>query len=109
MNVYFKCSCLIVGIIILSGGCSKKSLPIITARTTEPFTKEEEKSSITPDLAAGKSIFMSNCGKCHDLPLAEQFTAQRWEGILGSMIPQAKLNQEQRVHVSAYIKANALK
>ena len=60
-------------------------------------------------IAMGKIVFTNRCGNCHDLPKPEQYTTQRWEGILSYMIPRARLNEEQGVHVTAYLKANAVK
>jgi len=57
----------------------------------------------------GKTIFINRCGRCHDLPKPDQYTAQRWEAILSYMIPRAKLTDEQGVHVTAYLTANAIK
>jgi len=84
-------------------------MPVITSRTTEPIKKEKTALNVDPDLIAGKAIFESGCKNCHDLPLLNQFTIQRWEGILSYMIPRARLTAEQSVHISAYVKANASK
>ena len=64
---------------------------------------------VKPDMAMGKIIFTNRCGRCHDLPDPVQFTAQRWEGILKTMIPRARLDKEQEIHVTAFIKANCIK
>jgi cbb3-type cytochrome oxidase cytochrome c subunit len=106
-KVFFMVFLLIVCITILSVGCTQKAVPVITSRTTEQPKKESVRIIIAPDLAVGKAIFINRCDKCHDLPLHEQFTAQRWEGILSYMLPKARLNEEQGVHVSAFLKANA--
>lgn len=87
--------------------CSKKSLPTISARTTEQPLPAKKIINVTPYLVKGKSIFTNYCGQCHDLPKPDQYTTQRWVGILSYMIPRARLNDEQGVHVTAYLKANA--
>lgn len=106
MRVHLNSLCIIV---VLCVACTQKSLPVITSRTIEPIKKEKNKSFIVPDLVVGKSIFMNSCGKCHDLPQPEQFTTQRWDGILSYMIPRARLNQDEGIHITAFLKANALK
>jgi len=60
-------------------------------------------------LAAGKAVYNTRCGTCHELNPVENFTAQRWEGILKNMIPKARLNETDAAHVTAYVKANAKK
>ena len=96
----------VIAFIIIS--CQKKALPVITERKEES-KKEIQTTIISPDTIAGKSIFIARCGRCHDLPEPAQYTAKRWDGILSYMIPRARLNDEQGVHVTAYLKANAAK
>lgn len=101
---------ILIGSIIIS--CSKKSIPVITERKTEPakpVTTNPALSTIIADTAMGKIVFTNRCGRCHELPSPDQFTAKRWEGILSYMMPKARLTQEQEVHVTAYVKANAIK
>jgi hypothetical protein len=96
-------------ITIVVTACTRKGLPIITERKKVPSPPAIKASDIQPDLAKGKLIFTNRCGRCHDLPKPEQYTAQRWEGILSYMNPRAGLDIEQGVHVTAYLKANAAK
>lgn len=55
------------------------------------------------NLAQGKIIFDNTCGKCHDLPNPTDFNAQDWVGIMNSMAPQAKLDENQHEMVYNYI------
>ncbi|MDZ4810156.1 MAG: hypothetical protein SGI96_18115 [Bacteroidota bacterium] len=99
----------IIVIAAITVACNRKALPTITERTKEPPPPAKKTVDVKPDIATGKIIFTNRCGNCHDLPKPEQYTAQRWEGILSYMIPRARLNDEQGVHVTAYLKANAAK
>lgn len=99
----------IIVITAITVACNKKAIPTITERAKEPSPPATEAAEIKPDLVTGKTVFTNRCGNCHDLPKPEQYTAQRWDGILLSMIPKAKLNAEQGVHITAYLKANAQK
>ncbi len=84
-------------------------MPVITSRTTEPPAPVKSIIDVKPDIETGKTIFINRCGNCHGLPKPDDFTAKRWEGILSYMIPKARLNNEQSIHVTAYLKANAAK
>lgn len=55
---------------------------------------------------AGQSIYINRCGRCHGLKNTEKYTQQQWENILKSMIPKAKLNDEEGKQVTAYVMAN---
>lgn len=84
--------------------CSKKSLPVIVAR--EPaITNEAISPSIKPDIETGRIIFNTRCNRCHMLPDLLLYNQKKWESILRSMAPKARLNQEQKIHVAAYINA----
>ena len=89
--------------------CNKKGMPVITSRTTEPPPPAKPITDVKPDIETGKTIFINRCGNCHGLPKADDFTAKRWDGILSYMIPRARLSNEQGIHVTAYLKANAQK
>jgi len=104
-----KKSILAIFLVFLFFACSKKTLPVITSRTKEPEAPKKPVLNIQPDTATGKIVFMNRCNRCHDLPKPDQYTAQRWDGILSFMIPRARLTDEQGFHVTAYLKANAAK
>ena len=89
--------------------CQQKALPTITTRTTEPSKPVSAVIDVKPDAAIGKIIFMNRCGRCHTLPDPVQFTAQRWDVILARMIPRARVDKEQEIHVTAFIKENCIK
>lgn len=99
---------LIVIVSVITVSCDKKAIPVITARTTEPLPPAKKLINVKPDMELGKTIFTNRCGRCHDLPKPEQYTAQRWDGILSYMIPRARLNEEQGIHITAYLKGNAI-
>ena len=84
-------------------------MPVITSRTTEPPLPTKPVVDVKPDIETGKIIFTNRCGNCHGLPKPDDFTAKRWDGILSYMVPRARLNNEQGIHVTAYLKANAQK
>ncbi len=102
---------------ILFGGiiaCHKKALPTITTRTEEPpppvalpNRQMADSSSFVVDMVAGKLIFTESCSRCHDLPDPAKYAGQRWERILGRMIPRARLNRVEASNVRAYVMANA--
>jgi mono/diheme cytochrome c family protein len=116
-------------LVILVFACSKKTMTTTETKTqgpvlekadseTETTLVEEKSISNTPIktdpahndmLVAGQRVYIAYCGRCHALNPVEKFSAQRWDGILKSMIPKAKLNTEQSKQVTAYVMANAKK
>jgi hypothetical protein len=97
--------------IILFMACHKKTVPVITERNAELPKKIESRyppqQTVPPDTVAGKSIYTTRCGRCHDLPLPAQFSATRWDDILPTMFPRARLTNEEALHVRTWVLVNA--
>ncbi len=103
---------IVILLLLLVMACQKKAVPVITERKAElpkGVTTTPSSLVINPDTAIGKTVFINRCGKCHGLPEPIQFTAERWNGILSYMMPKARLDEAQRVHLTAYVRANAAK
>lgn len=79
-------------IIILTASCTPK-----------PNTVKEPVKSTESSLAQGKTIFENACKRCHELPEPTAYTSVEWVGIMNSMAPKAKLNDEQHQWVYDYV------
>ena len=64
----------------------------------------KEKLVVTAEtLAEGKSLYGMNCAKCHDLYNPKTFSAEEWTPIIMSMQKKAKISDEQREKIYAYL------
>ena len=81
---------------IILGGLGAISCTSKTPQSTSNTISVEK-------LAQGKTVFENSCGKCHDLPKPTAHNPQDWVGIINSMAPKAKLNDEQHQLVYDYI------
>lgn len=87
--------------LIITAACHKKAAP--TAAVP---------AGPAPDPAlveAGKNVYAAKCTKCHAAKVVENYTADRWAGILKSMIPKAKLDETEAAQVTAFVTAGAKK
>ena len=98
-------------IVILASlaACQKKGLPVITTRTQEPPVPVADTSFIAANLETGKALLAVRCARCHDQPDPAKYDSNRWERILGRMIPRARLNRIEANDVKAYVMANCAK
>lgn len=82
----------ILGIFLYS--CSPKVIAPVT---------EVKKVELTPELAAGRTLYENNCAKCHKLYSPTNFSEQDWKPILVRMQKKARLDDTQMVEISNYI------
>lgn len=85
---------------LLLANCSPKTGKS-TAASTGPEVHYTE-----AQLAQGKTIFTSHCGRCHQLFQPEEKTVAKWNAVLPSMIKKAKLSDDEGALVRAYVMAN---
>lgn len=97
--------------------CHRKTIPAVTDRGVQPVapatpvTPPPPPEPVIPaaDLAAGKIIYETKCIRCHAAKPVEAYTADRWVGILRSMVPKARLDSIQTAQLTLYVNANAKK
>lgn len=69
-----------------------------------PLELPEEKLEVTAEvLAEGKSLYGMNCAKCHKLYDSKDFTSEEWTPIVMRMQKKARLSDEQREKIYAYL------
>jgi len=111
MSKFIFISFLILTILITA--CHNKAVPVIPSRTEFPPAPKSSAHPVVENspeaIAAGKMIFETRCNRCHDLKVVDVYTAERWTTILQTMIPRARLNEEQAKEVKSYVMANAKK
>lgn len=82
----------ITGVLALAASCTPKTVPV----ANESHNSGEK-------LVQGKTIYENSCGKCHELPNPTDHTSVQWVGIMNSMAPKARLNDEQHQLVYDYV------
>ncbi len=95
-------------IVLITAACHKKAIPAAAVTTPAP----DSTTVAMPDAAlveAGKTVYTTKCTKCHALKVVDNYTVEKWTGILQSMIPKAKLDETESAQVTAYVTANAKK
>ncbi len=87
--------------VLLLASCGTKKAP---ATPTAPAVTETAKTKeLTPELAAGKSLYENSCAKCHKLYEPTKFTKEEWQPILVRMQKKAKLDDTNMASITNYI------
>ena len=108
----------ILGLIACAVSCSKKT--VSSKSTPQPQTQADTKKEVPADapkindnntevIAAGRKIYITKCAKCHEAKPVENWNTTSWNNILKSMIPKARLTEEESKQVTAYVMVNAKK
>lgn len=73
------------------------------ASATPAVTETAKAKELTPELAAGKSLYENSCAKCHKLYEPTKFTKEEWQPILVRMQKKAKLDDTNMASITSYI------
>lgn len=100
----------IIGLVALAFayGCSAKKTvapaPEVTEAVEAAITQPSNKLVVTAEvIAEGKSLYGMNCAKCHKLYDTKDFTAEEWTPIVMRMQKKARISDEQREKIYAYL------
>lgn len=89
---------------LIAWACSPKAIPVISDREKVADVKASVvNKNIRPDTTKGHALFMNRCGRCHVLPDPAAYNSIRWNSILERMIPRARLDTVEGIHVKAFI------
>lgn len=72
-------------------------------KVSQPEPVKTIEVPLTPELAEGKSLFENNCGKCHGLYNPKDFNAEQWTPIMSRMQKKARISDEDREKIYAYL------
>ena len=98
---------LVIDVIVFA--CHRKTVASSDNIVISNKTNNETKA-VNPEVAsAGQKVYANRCGRCHGLKKTENYTVQQWDNILKSMIPKAKLNDDEAKQVAAYVMEHAKK
>lgn len=70
------------------------------SQTEVPKTKE---AILSTELVQGKVLYENNCANCHNLFNPKSFSAEQWRPIMLKMQQEAKISDEEREKIYAYL------
>jgi hypothetical protein len=103
----FATSALVILLFSLVVGCHRRALPEITSRETDKPRVGTRGLDLVGDKVNGQTVFTARCGRCHALPDPVKYSERRWESIISSMAPRARLSAQEEADVRVYVKERA--
>ena len=85
---------------------------VFTANETSGTKTVTKQGTQSPELLAqiaGQATFNAKCGRCHQLKVTTNYTADRWSAVMAVMgnASHANLSDTEKENVLAYVRANA--
>ncbi|MGH2643075.1 MAG: c-type cytochrome [Chitinophagaceae bacterium] len=96
-----KRTILITSALLILYGCASQlyqpaSLNVQKARQVEPDITLAE-------LQSARKLYAAKCSSCHNLHLPGEYTAIQWPKILDKMQPKARISDDQKKLILAYL------
>lgn len=76
--------------------CAPKTTEVIEEKSTTTTT-------MTAEISEGSALYAANCGKCHDLPKEQKYSAEKWKVIVPDMSKKAKLDATAENKIMQYV------
>ena len=92
---------LAVVLVIVAAACSPK----VKTTTTAPVPVTDP--ILLARISEGKTLYETNCNKCHALFNPGKFNEKEWTKNLNWMAPKAEITNEQKETIFAYLSNNA--
>jgi hypothetical protein len=89
---------LILAAVFLSS-CTKTS----TASLYTPASSDATATATLDELQQGRTLYVNNCGKCHNLYSPDDFSASQWKTIIPNMEPKTSISTLQASLVTKYV------
>ncbi|MHC0440929.1 cytochrome c [Flavobacterium sp. 3-210] len=93
---------ILAAIALFAASCGTKKVPA-TPPVAPAVTETAKAKELTPELAAGKSLYENSCARCHKLYEPTKFTKEEWQPILVRMQKKAKLDDTNMASITNYI------
>ncbi len=87
---------------VLFFGCSK-NLTTNTDSLYIPTATDVTPTATLADLQAGRSVYINNCGRCHNLYSPDSYSASSWKTIVPGMASRAGLSAIETTQVTKYV------
>jgi hypothetical protein len=83
----------------LSISCTKPS----TSNLYTPTSADVTANATLSELQEGRTLYIDNCGRCHDLYSPDDLSVSGWKNAISNMAPKTSLNAAQVTLVTKYV------
>jgi hypothetical protein len=91
---------LLIFVLGVFASCSKTDS---TSNLYTPTTADTTANATLAELQQGRTLYISNCGKCHSLHSPDDYSVSSWKSIMSRMAPNTSMNSSQVLLVTKYV------
>jgi len=73
--------------------------PPVDATFVEPGVQQRDMVA----MKTGRSVYLTECARCHGIEPIGRYSAQRWQDILDRMVSKSKLNEAEAKALRRYV------
>jgi mono/diheme cytochrome c family protein len=86
-------------ILMAAISCKKSS----TASLYTPTSIDATATATLEELQQGRTLYINNCARCHDLYSPDDYSASQWRSIMSSMAPKTRMTSSETTLVTKYV------
>lgn len=90
-----------VGLFLILYGCASQLYQPASVNLQK--ARQVDSDITLEQLQAARKLYAVKCSSCHNLHLPGEFTSKQWPGILDKMQPKAKITDDQKKLLLAYL------
>lgn len=68
-----------------------------------PVSSDATANATLEELQQGRTLYINNCGSCHNLYSPDDYSVSNWKSILSGMAPKTSMNASQVTLVTKYV------
>ena len=92
----------ILGLLVFTN-CSKPKNSSTVSSLYTPTTTDVTPNATLAELQSGRTLYIANCGTCHNLYSPDAYSTSQWKTILSNMTPKTSLNSSDVLLVTKYV------
>lgn len=90
-----------IAFLLIFSSCKKDE--ITTDALYVPTASDATATATHEELQQGRTLYINNCGACHNLYSPDSYTPTNWQNILSSMVPRTSLSTADADLVYKYV------
>ena len=99
-KLHFSIIICLASVLLFCNACKKDTT---TGALYVPSDSDVTANATLAELQQGRTLYMNNCGACHNLYSPDNYSPASWKSILPNMVSRTNLSQADAALVTKYV------